>query len=438
MEEEPGAADAGFAAWLEQAWHDKAAGDAARAAGARPGLSRAGTRGAARGLLSPSGSLNSPGSPLRAGLATATSSSSVLSRGSSTGGGGGNSPVSPGSARSGSSLSGSPNASRGAASASASASLSVSAGRSSKSSSRSLRSANALQGGTSAAMAAMVRAQHKAGLDKKVVPKEHKAFVGLERLAVEALGDAQAQLVAAAASAPDLLDLEARGERDEEQRDDAHDAGQLGPVGLAALLDAGWLARLARLALPGNRVGVEGMVLLARLTAQGALRELCLSSNDLAAPAVLAFCGAFAQDQHCRLLTLDLAWNDIGAEGAEAHSSALGHVAPELRVLRIQGNSGLGARGAAALAALLRATTTLLSLDLRETGLSPRDARVVLEEGLAYNHSLVTTRPADPVGARSTPCDDIDVATSQRCEVLLDRTRALDALPRHPAPLRSI
>jgi hypothetical protein len=435
MEEEPGAADAGFASWLEQAWHDKAAGDAAR-----PGLSRAGTRGAARGLLSPSGSPSSPGSPLRAGLATASSSSSVLSRGSSTVGGG-SSPFSPGSARSGSSPSGSPNASRGAASANASvsASLSVSAGRSSnvKSSSRSLRSAKALEGGTHAAMAAMVRAQHKAGLDKKVVPKERKAFAGLARLAVEALGDAQAQLVAAAASAPDLLDLEARGERDEEQRDEAHDAGQLGPVGLAALLDAGWLARLARLALPGNRVGVEGMVLLARLTAQGALRELCLSSNDLAAPAVLAFCGAFAQDQHCRLLTLDLAWNDIGAEGAEALSSALGHFAPELRVLRIQGNAGLGARGAAALAALLRATTTLLSLDLRETGLSPRDARLVLEEGLAYNHSLVATRPADPVGARSTPCDDIDVATSQRCEVLLDRTRALDALPRHPAPLRT-
>jgi uncharacterized protein (TIGR02996 family) len=129
----------------------------------------------------------------------------------------------------------------------------------------------------------------------------------------------------------------------------------LGPRRLAVLLTSRHLRNLTALRLTGNLLGDEGLTALAG-TPLPNLRHLALGSNQLTAAAMQALADTPTWP---RLRELELGWNPLGRDGAQA--LAAGRLG-QLRVLSLR-CAGLADGGTEALAAS-SSLTGLTTLDL--------------------------------------------------------------------------
>lgn len=131
------------------------------------------------------------------------------------------------------------------------------------------------------------------------------------------------------------------------------------------------------------------------------LEQLYLSCNKIAQKGASDLC-QYLTGRQCRLLTLDLSWNNIGQEGAVDFATSL-PLNTTLLSLNLASN-GLGDSGAQRLAASLAQQQSLEDLNLSQNGVSDRTS-FVLSQVLASHVSLrkvdLSLNPLGEAGARA-------------------------------------
>jgi Ran GTPase-activating protein (RanGAP) involved in mRNA processing and transport len=146
-------------------------------------------------------------------------------------------------------------------------------------------------------------------------------------------------------------------------------------------------SRIRKLDVSNNDVGSDGAASLARLLASDrcALTALDAFENEIGAEGALALAGALQANR--TLTELRLGSNNMDSDGTAAVIAALRHNAHcRLRVLDLSGRV-ISRQAAAALAAVMQRSGTLVRLEVRGCSLTD-EAMATLAAGVGHSHSL--------------------------------------------------